>query len=64
MHNPFSPGEEHVDKNKGLDLVLVGLIMKAHKGKIEVSNNAHGAIVTLTFPCPKYQNIPVKEIEG
>ncbi|MCG6189353.1 ATP-binding response regulator [Maribellus maritimus] len=51
LFNPFSPGEEHIDKNKGLDLVLVKLIMDAHNGKIDVYNNEpKGSVVSLTFP--------------
>jgi two-component system sensor histidine kinase/response regulator len=47
----FSPGEQHVDQNIGLDLALVKLIMDAHKGRIHVSNNPDkGATVRLEFP--------------
>ena len=46
----FSPGEPHIDSNKGLSLYLVKLIIDAHNGKIEVRNNADvGATVKLTF---------------
>ncbi len=46
----FAVGEQHVDENAGLGLALVKLIMDAHKGKIEVSNNeTKGGMVRLSF---------------
>ena len=46
----FSPGEPFIDSNKGLSLSLVNLVMDAHEGKIEVSNNEDkGATVKLIF---------------
>ena len=47
----FSPGENHIDMNMGLDLALVQLVMKTHDGSIEVKNrDKNGAIVKLCFP--------------
>jgi two-component system sensor histidine kinase/response regulator len=46
----FMPGEPHIDQNIGLDLTLVKLIMDAHSGKIEVTNQKEGgASVKLIF---------------
>ena len=46
----FSPGEPHIDQNKGLSLSLVKFILDAHKAKIEVRNNDDkGATVKLTL---------------
>ncbi len=46
----FAPGEQHIDKNIGLDLALAKMIIDAHDGKIEASNNkGGGARVKLTF---------------
>lgn len=46
----FEPGEQHIDQNAGLGLAFSRLIMEAHDGKIEISNNKHeGATVKLTF---------------
>lgn len=46
----FSIGEQHIDQNAGLGLALVKLIMDAHKGEIQVTNNqTKGAIVRLFF---------------
>lgn len=46
----FTPGEAHIDSNKGLSLCLVKLIIEAHGGKIEARNNkTKGATVFLTF---------------
>lgn len=51
LYQLFAPGEIHVEANKGLDLALVKLIMDAHKGTINISNNEdHGSTVTLIFP--------------
>jgi two-component system sensor histidine kinase/response regulator len=53
LENPFLPfvnAEKHIDKNTGLNLLLVKLIMDAHQGQIEISNNQQkGATVRLTF---------------
>ena len=53
LDNPFLPfvnAEKHIDKNTGLNLLLVKLIMDAHNGKIEIFNNRDkGATVRLTF---------------
>ncbi|PKQ63787.1 hypothetical protein BZG02_07100 [Labilibaculum filiforme] len=47
----FSQGPEYSDQNKGLDLALVRLIMDAHHGEIEATNNKDkGANVSLIFP--------------
>jgi len=46
----FAP-DKHVEHNKGLDLAMVKLIMDAHEGTINISNNAvKGATVELCFP--------------
>lgn len=46
----FSPGQAHMDSNKGLSLGLVKHIMDAHGGKIELWNNEKkGATVKLSF---------------
>ncbi len=46
----FSP-DKHVEHNKGLDLAMVKLIMDAHQGTIDITNNADkGATVELCFP--------------
>lgn len=51
LFQTFSPGEEHIDENVGLDLALSKMIMEAHGGTIEASNNpGGGACVTLMFP--------------
>lgn len=51
LFNLFSPGEEHIDKNKGLNLALAKFIMDAHNGEIKICNNKEqGANVTLIFP--------------
>jgi two-component system, sensor histidine kinase and response regulator len=50
LFKPFSPGEKHVDKNKGLGLVLVKMIADYHHAQIRVSNKTdHGARVELVF---------------
>ena len=47
----FTFGREYIDEQKGLSLALVNLIMKAHRGKIEISNSADGGgVVRLFFP--------------
>ncbi len=57
VYSLFAPGEEHTDKNKGLDLVLVKLIMEAHGGEINIKNNEKaGATVSLSFPDAKKVN--------
>jgi signal transduction histidine kinase len=40
---------EHTDKNIGIDLALVNLIMETHEGKIIAENNETGALVKLFF---------------
>ncbi len=48
---PFALGSEPVDKNFGLDLTTVHLIMLKHRGKMEIGNkNGGGALVQLWFP--------------
>lgn len=50
LFKTFTPGEEHIDENVGLDLALAKMIMEAHGGAIQVSNNPDGgACVTLKF---------------
>ncbi len=50
LFKPFSPGEQHIDENVGLDLALAKMIMDAHSGMIRVGNNPEsGAFVTLEF---------------
>lgn len=50
LFKPFSPGEQHIDENVGLDLALAKMIMDAHGGNITVANNPEGgACVTLRF---------------
>ena len=50
LYKMFSPGEAHIDSNKGLSLSLVKHIMDAHEGKIELWNNEkRGATVKLSF---------------
>jgi two-component system, sensor histidine kinase and response regulator len=53
LENPFLPfvnAEQHIDKNNGLNLLLIKLIMNAHQGQIEIFNNENkGATVRLTF---------------
>ncbi len=54
LENPFrlfNIGVEHLDEDKGISLVLIKLVMDAHGGKIEISNNENGgAKVCLCFP--------------
>jgi len=45
----FGVGDKHIDENTGLNLALTKLIMKAHRGDINVSNNEIGATVKLIF---------------
>ncbi len=46
----FGVGDKHIDQNTGLNLALIKLIMDAHKGKINISNNkTGGATVQLKF---------------
>lgn len=50
LYNLFGIGEKHIDKNNGLSLALVKLIMDAHNGNIVVINNKPvGATVKLIF---------------
>ena len=53
LENPFLPfvnAENHIDKNTGLNLLLIKLIMDAHQGRIEIFKNLNkGATVRLTF---------------
>lgn len=50
LYNLFGIGEKHIDKNNGLSLALVKLIMDAHNGNIVVINNKPvGATVKLVF---------------
>ncbi|MCX6267383.1 MAG: response regulator [Bacteroidetes bacterium] len=50
LYDLFAVGDEHIDKNTGLNLALIKLIMDAHHGQIEVCNNKQGgAMVKLTF---------------
>ena len=47
----FATGQEHINKNTGLDLAIACLIMDNHNGKLEVENNQKGgATVKLIFP--------------
>lgn len=46
----FGVGDKHIDKNNGLNLALIKLIMDAHKGEISVKNNRKsGSTVRLKF---------------
>ncbi len=46
----FMPGEKHINKNMGVELALVKLIMEAHDGDIEISNQMNGgAFIKLIF---------------
>jgi two-component system sensor histidine kinase/response regulator len=49
LYSFFGVGDKHIDENTGLNLALTKLIMKAHKGDINVSNNEVGATVKLIF---------------
>jgi K+-sensing histidine kinase KdpD len=49
LYNFFGVGDKHIDENTGLNLALTKLIMKAHRGDINVSNNEIGATVKLIF---------------
>lgn len=53
LHEPFklfSYGREYMDEQKGLSLAFVNLVMKAHQGKVELSNSEKGgAVVRLYF---------------
>jgi two-component system sensor histidine kinase/response regulator len=50
LYKLFWVGDGHVDKNTGLNLALIKLIMDAHHGRIEVLNNqTKGATVRLKF---------------
>ena len=47
----FNPGDKHIDKNTGLNLAILKMIMEAHNGRIEISNNSTGgAKVSIQFP--------------
>ncbi len=47
----FSPGQEHVDKDFGLGLAAVKLIMDRHHGSADIGNNNDGGgFVKLIFP--------------
>lgn len=47
----FAHGEKYIDKNIGLGLYMVKLIMNFLEGSVKVSNNKEGgALVKLTFP--------------
>ena len=50
LFKPFSPGEKHIDKNKGLGLSLVKMIIDFHHAQITVSSKSdNGAQVVLIF---------------
>ena len=50
LFKPFAPGEKHVDKNKGLGLYLVKMIIEFHHAQIEISNKSNfGARIVLSF---------------
>jgi two-component system, sensor histidine kinase and response regulator len=50
LFKPFSPGEQHIDKNKGIGLSLVKMIVDFHNAQIIVSNKSDkGAQVVLIF---------------
>ena len=52
LFKPFSTKNEHIDKNKGLGLMLVKMIIDLHRGHIEIFNNDNaGGTVVLTFDC-------------
>lgn len=46
----FSSGTSHIDKNPGLGLAMVKMIMDLHSGEVSAKNNVDtGATVTLSF---------------
>lgn len=50
LFQPFTIGERQVDKNPGLGLTLIKLIMEAHKGEVIACNlPGRGASVSLRF---------------
>ncbi len=52
LYKPFSPGEGHIDKNKGLGLMLVKMIVDFHQAQINISNRtSSGGRVELVFKC-------------
>lgn len=54
LFKPFSPGEQHIDNNKGLSLYLVKLIADIHKAEVELKNAEDGgAIIRLAFESSK-----------
>jgi two-component system, sensor histidine kinase and response regulator len=47
----FGVGEKHIDKNTGLNLATIKLIMDTHKASIEILDNQPcGSIIRLIFP--------------
>ena len=51
IYELLSRNEKQFEDNEALDLALVKLIMDAHLGKMEVSNNENGgATISLVFP--------------
>ncbi|NJO70134.1 MAG: hypothetical protein HC830_13395, partial [Bacteroidetes bacterium] len=49
LFRPFSPGDNFVDGNEGVELALCKLIMERHEGEIAVENLDRGASVNLVF---------------
>ncbi len=50
LYKVFALADEHIDSRTGLSLVLIKLIMDAHKGQVTITNNdKKGATVRLTF---------------
>ena len=48
---PFVKGKNHDDKELGLGLYLLNLIVEAHSGTVDIKNNEHGgASVKFIFP--------------
>lgn len=42
LFEPFSTSSDHVDKNKGMGLSIVKMVLDFHQGEIQVSNKADG----------------------
>jgi signal transduction histidine kinase len=49
LFKPFITDNDVTNQGMGLDLALIKLIIEAHEGVINISNNEHGATVQLIF---------------